>query len=108
MQKGLSLRGQSRAADQNSDYPASDCGIRIWKEARPVTYSKDSDVLFHEPEADPETDSHDSVSDPEEDGSGYEDEPSENLEDEIEIINGEDDEPDDEDIPLVDATENRR
>jgi hypothetical protein len=36
------------------------------------------------------------------------DEPVENSEDEEEIIEDEDDEPDDEDIPLVDATENRR
>ena len=36
------------------------------------------------------------------------DEPLENPEDEDDIINGADDEPDDEDIPLVDAVENRR
>jgi hypothetical protein len=35
-------------------------------------------------------------------------EPVEDPEDEEEIIEDEDDEPDDEDIPLVDATENRR
>jgi len=35
-------------------------------------------------------------------------EPVESGEDEEDIINDEDDEPDDEDIPLVDATENRR
>jgi hypothetical protein len=34
--------------------------------------------------------------------------PVEDPDDEEEIINDEDDEPDDEDIPLVDATENRR
>jgi hypothetical protein len=40
-----------------------------------------------------------------------EDEPledPENPEDEEDILNDEDDEPDDEDLPLVDATENRR
>lgn len=37
-----------------------------------------------------------------------EDEGWENPEDENEIVNDEDDEPDDEDIPLVDATESRR
>jgi hypothetical protein len=36
------------------------------------------------------------------------DEPLENPEDEDDIINDADGEPDDEDIPLVDATENRR
>ena len=36
------------------------------------------------------------------------DEPLEDTEHEEDIINDEDDEPDDEDIPLVDATENRR
>ena len=35
-------------------------------------------------------------------------EPVESAEDEEDIINDEDDEPDDEDVPLVDATENRR
>ena len=36
------------------------------------------------------------------------DEPLVDTEHEEDIINDEDDEPDDEDIPLVDATENRR
>jgi hypothetical protein len=38
----------------------------------------------------------------------YDEEALENEDDELDILNDVDDEPDDEDIPMVDATENRR
>jgi len=48
----------------------------------------------------------DSLLGPEADGSDYNDDPVEDADDEMDIINDADDDPDDEDIPLVDAIEN--
>jgi hypothetical protein len=45
---------------------------------------------------------------PESDDPEYDEESLENEEDELDILNDADDEPDDEDIPQVDAIENRR